>query len=82
VGFSFLGSALYGSQTNIIVQILFHLPIMSRIEGLILTLYIYFCKNLKRYDNWILQNFLKSWNPKGVRFFKMSKHGGLICYLC
>ncbi len=36
-------------KTNLVIQILFHLLMVNKIEGFLSTLYIYFCKSCKRH---------------------------------
>ncbi len=64
------------------IQALFHLPIISRIEGLILTLYNFFCKNLKKVWQLNFKKLPKIMESKGCKIFKNVKHGELICYPC
>jgi hypothetical protein len=63
-------------QTNFIVQALFKLNMVCRLENLIQTLYAHFNNSLKRHLE--LNKLVKIIETYGNKLLKMSKQGGFL----
>jgi hypothetical protein len=63
-----MGEHCMAHQTNLMIQTLSHLSMVNRIEGLLSTLYNYFCKSPKRYLEF--SKLTKVMETKGAKILK------------